>query len=72
MNSLEQDDSTFLGSTYTLHLHRSKGYGDGVRGYGIQFEPRELGPTVTLVRLCRLCTVAPETMLDLRSCHACD
>ena len=44
-----EDDSSFLGSTYTLHLHKSKGYGDGVRGYCIQFEPRPAGPTVTMV-----------------------
>ena len=53
----EQDDSSFLGATYTLHLHRSKGYGDGVRGYGIQFEPREPGPTVTLVRAVSNCSL---------------
>mmetsp|Transcript_21203 Transcript_21203/g.31078 ORF Transcript_21203/g.31078 Transcript_21203/m.31078 type:complete len:117 (+) Transcript_21203:172-522(+) len=44
-----EDDSSFLGANYTLHLQRSKGYGDGVRGYGIQFEPRDAGPTVSMV-----------------------
>lgn len=44
-----EDDSSFLGASYTLHLTRSKGFGDGVRGYGIQFEPRNAGPTVTKV-----------------------
>mmetsp|Transcript_4244 Transcript_4244/g.8574 ORF Transcript_4244/g.8574 Transcript_4244/m.8574 type:complete len:100 (+) Transcript_4244:326-625(+) len=44
-----QDDDSFLKATYTIHLQRSKGLGDGVRGYGLQFEPRQDGPTVTKV-----------------------
>ena len=44
-----EDDASFLGGTYTVHLSRSLGLGQGVTGYGMQFEPRAHGPTVTIV-----------------------
>mmetsp|Transcript_4975 Transcript_4975/g.9780 ORF Transcript_4975/g.9780 Transcript_4975/m.9780 type:complete len:100 (-) Transcript_4975:69-368(-) len=44
-----EDDASFLGGTYTVHLTRSMGLGQGVMGYGMQFEPRPVGPTVTKV-----------------------
>jgi len=44
------DDANFTqGATYTVHLKRSYGFGQGVRGYGLQFEPRAEGPMVTKV-----------------------
>jgi C-terminal processing protease CtpA/Prc len=34
-------------SSFTLHLTRSEGLGEGVAGYGIRFVPKEQGPTVS-------------------------
>mmetsp|Transcript_11750 Transcript_11750/g.18449 ORF Transcript_11750/g.18449 Transcript_11750/m.18449 type:complete len:100 (+) Transcript_11750:212-511(+) len=44
-----QDDESFIKSQYSIHLKKSAGLGEGVRGYGMQFQDKTSGPTVSLV-----------------------
>ena len=63
-----EDDDSFLKSSYTVNLTKSRGLGEGIKGYGIQFAPTGKGPVVVRVftggeadrsGLLQVCAAAP-------------